>query len=116
MLTIAVNESNDIYVDARGNLAMASDLEALRQKIKQRLKLFLSEWFLDTTRGVPYFQNILGEDINQSLAAQILTTEILKEPDVITVENVSFGLNDFTRNFTYAANVQTTFGALEVTN
>lgn len=116
MFTLAVNDFNDIYVDVQGNLATASNLEALKQKIKQRLKLFYSEWFLDTTRGVPYFQNILGEDINQSLAAQIITTEIQKEQDVITVENVNFGLNDATRKFTYAANVTSVYGEIQVAN
>lgn len=116
MFTLAVNDSNDIYVYAQGNIATARNLEALKQKIKQRLKLFYSEWFLDTTRGVPYFQNILGEDINQSLAAQIITTEIQKEPDVTGVENVNFGLNDSTRKFTYLANVQSVYGEIQVVN
>lgn len=116
MFTLAVNDSNDIYIDEKGNIATANNLEALKQKIKQRLKLFYSEWFLDTTRGVPYFQNILGEDINQSLAAQIITTEIQKEPDVTSVENVNFGLNDLTRKFTYSANVQSVYGEIQVVN
>lgn len=114
MFTLAVDENNDLYLDARGNIASVSNLEALRQKIRQRLKLFLSEWFLDTTRGVPYFQNILGEDINQSLAAQILTTEILKEPAVTQVKNVNFGLNDNTRQFKYSAQVDSLYGQSEV--
>lgn len=114
MLTLAMDENGDIYVDKNGNFATVSELEALRQKILQRLRLFLGEWFLDTTRGVPYFQNILGENVNPSIATQILTNEIAKEDEITAVKNVQYTFDRITRNFTYSATVSSVWGSTQV--
>lgn len=42
-----------------GKLVIISDLQALKQYIKQRLLLWKGEYFLDITRGVDY-TNIMG--------------------------------------------------------
>lgn len=106
MILFAVDENNDVYLDPKTNgIARASGAEALRQKVVHRLKLFKGEWFLDISRGVPYFQNILGENISLSLATQILTNEIKKEPEVVDVQNISFNFDSTRRTYGYTATI-----------
>lgn len=106
MIIFAVDENNDTYLDPKTNgIARVSDAEALRQKIIHRLKLFKGEWFLDSSEGVPYFQNILGQNISLSLATQILTNEIKKEAEVVDVQNISFNFDSTARTYGYTATI-----------
>lgn len=41
--------SNDLYLAADGNLAVATDALAVGQHGRQRLQTHAGEWFLDTT-------------------------------------------------------------------
>jgi len=115
MDTFDGNIDNDLYIDEAGNLVVISDEFALADKLKQRLKLFYAEWFLATDRGVPYFENIFGANKNNDIVASIFTQEILKEPDVISVNSVSYELQSADRIFTYSASLSTIYGEQEFT-
>jgi hypothetical protein len=53
-------ETWDLTVDAFGNIAMASPPYALAQDVASAVKLFQGELWFDTTKGIPYFRDILG--------------------------------------------------------
>jgi hypothetical protein len=113
MTTFDGNENNDLYIDSSGNLVLIYDIEALADKLTQRLKLFYAEWFLATDRGVPYFDNIFGANKNKDIVASIFTNEILKESDVTSVVDVNYGLNSNTRKFSYSATINSIYGSTE---
>lgn len=113
MTTFGGNENNDLYIDSSGNLVLIYDIEALADKITQRLKLFYAEWFLATNRGVPYFENVFGANKNKDIVASIFTNEILKESDVTSVVDVSYDLNSNTRKFSYGATINSIYGSTE---
>jgi len=50
----------DLVVDASGNIAMASDPYSKAQDAASAVRLFEGELYYDTTKGVPYFEQILG--------------------------------------------------------
>lgn len=50
----------DLCKDASGNIAMASDPYALAQDVASAVRTFLGECWYDTTKGVPYWSDILG--------------------------------------------------------
>lgn len=106
--------TSDLELDAFGLLAVANDLEGLRQKVTSRLRLFREEWFLDTSRGVPYLQDILKKGAEEGKIAGIIDSEILKEPGVTGLRNVSTSSNRGERTFTYSAQVTSVFGEFEV--
>lgn len=54
-------EAWDLMVDADGNIAVASEPYALAQDAASYIKLFQGELWYDTTRGIPYFSQILGK-------------------------------------------------------
>lgn len=51
----------DLVLDASGNIAMASNPYALAQDVASAVKLFKGECWYDTTKGIPYWQQILGQ-------------------------------------------------------
>lgn len=73
----------DLVLDANGNIAMASEPYAIAQDVASAVKLFAAELWYDTSQGIPYFQNILGQRPQQQyIKAQI-------EKAALTVPGVS---------------------------
>ena len=114
MRTLAFNNVEGLLVGTNNSLIMLVDLNALVDKVKERLNFFLGEWFLNSNVGVPYFQQIFEKPLNSSLIVSTLNAEILKEPDVITVTNSVVEYDEFTRNFGYRADVETIYGSATV--
>lgn len=71
-------QSHDLFVDASGNLAVATDADAVGQLCKQRLKTYLGEWFLDQTVGVPWFQQVFVRPFNEAVADSIVKRTLLR--------------------------------------
>lgn len=54
-------ENWDLTLDASGNIALASEPYAQLQDVASECRVFAGECWYDTTRGVPYFESVLGE-------------------------------------------------------
>lgn len=50
----------DLVLDAGGNIAVATAPYSRAQDVACAIRLFLAECWYDTTRGIPYFSEILG--------------------------------------------------------
>lgn len=50
----------DLVVDASGNLAVASDPYSVAQDVASAIRTFIGECWYNTTRGIPYFEQVLG--------------------------------------------------------
>lgn len=108
MSTFGVNESNDLFVNAQGNLAFYADgLQATLEDCAHAVKTVLGELVLDTTVGVPYFEAVFDQ-YNPSQFRQGIITAIL------AVSNVTDVLECTVRKIgnvvSYTATIQTTFG------
>lgn len=101
-------------LDSSGNIKIIEDVESLSENIDQRLQLFKGKYFMDTTAGIPYFEDIIKKPVDPGLAASILNAEILKEPEVTSIGQVSADLDRNTRSFKYDATINSVFGSLEV--
>lgn len=61
MKTILLNsETWDLTLDTSGNIAVAQTPYALAQDAASAIKLFQGELYYDTTKGIPYWSEILG--------------------------------------------------------
>lgn len=87
---------------------------AVVQAVITRLKLWVDEWFLDTSEGTPYVQAALGKYTSQTIAPaireRILTTEGVTE---ITAFEVIF--NPDTRVAKVEATIETIYGPAVLT-
>lgn len=51
----------DLCLDANGNIALATEPYSIAQDVASAVKLFSGELWYDTTKGIPYFESILGQ-------------------------------------------------------
>ena len=62
MNTLLLDIDNwDLCVDASGNIAVASDPYSQAQDVASACKTFKGECYYDTTLGIPYWEEILGQ-------------------------------------------------------
>lgn len=102
---------NDLVL-VNGDLVLVQDKEGILQNILQRLRTYFSEWFLDITIGVPYFQQILVKNPDQGNIDAIFINTILGTIGVDTLTDYSFNLNSAERVLNVTFQAQTTSGTV----
>lgn len=80
------NSTGDLVLDVNGNVAVASEPYSLAQDAASAIKTFLGECYLDTTLGVPWFQQIFGKAPTLSFMKQQLVTAALTVPDIASAQ------------------------------
>lgn len=73
----------DLVIDAKADIAVASNPYALAQDAASAIKLFLGEQYYNTTIGVPYWQDILGLAPPLSLVKAKFVQAALTVPEVV---------------------------------
>jgi hypothetical protein len=61
MDTLYLSPAWDLALDSNGNIAKASVPYALAQDAASAIRTFSGEVFYDTTQGIPYFTQVLGQ-------------------------------------------------------
>lgn len=77
------------------------------QKLKIKLLTFQSEWFLDTTIGIPYFQTIFTRGVSKATIDTIYQEAILSEPDVVEIVEFNSMIDTETRSYKLSFIVKT---------
>jgi hypothetical protein len=80
------NTGWDLLVDAAGNIAVASEPYALAQDVASALKLFLGELWYDNSKGIPYFEDILGHTPPVTYFQELMVRAALTVPGVTSAE------------------------------
>lgn len=81
-LLLALNDW-DLVADSKGNIAVASDPYAMAQDVASACKLFLGELWYDSSKGVPYFEDVLGHAPSQGLMQALIEQAALTVPGVV---------------------------------
>lgn len=79
---------NDLKVIS-GDLSLAQGITAIQQDLQQTLQFWLGEWFLDTTVGIPYRQQILVKNPNLDLVQADLVNAALNVPGITQITDFS---------------------------
>ena len=92
---------------------VATDIEALRQRLEQAVQFVLGTWFLDTNAGLDR-DLIQGHDTTTEIASTVITEAIIDEggDEVLTVDVELASLDVATRVFRYRALVDTIYGRM----
>jgi len=99
MLSIGMNQKRthpeqvpdvyDIEFDADGNLVMVSDGEAVAQLLRQRLEMYLGEWFLDRSRGTDWMGSVYKLPYNQAVAEAEIVRVVNETPGVAKILSIN---------------------------
>lgn len=91
-------DTNDLFLRPDGSLAVVTDAEAIGQHVRQRLKTFEKEWFLDTEAGVVWLDEIFGYAYDPALAESIVKAEILDTDGIKEILTFNVAFNRTQRN------------------
>jgi hypothetical protein len=85
--TLLLDRSSwDLVLDASGDIAVATEPYSLAQDAASALRTFLGECYYDTTLGVPYLTQILGQRPSLSRIKQLLVAAAQTVPGVASAE------------------------------
>jgi hypothetical protein len=87
--------------------------EAVGQSVLTRLRLWRGEWYLDTSDGTPYLQEILGRG-KEASAVQALYKRVRETEGVANILNFQDSYDPETRKMTFEIEIETDYGAITV--
>lgn len=97
MNTILLDLDNwDLCVDAAGNIAMASNPYSQAQDVSSACRTFEGECYYDTTEGIPYWEDVLGQLPPLSVFKEYLQNTALTIDGVVQAEVVIKSFSDRT--------------------
>lgn len=102
--------THDVLLNPRGDLQLLDGAERIRQQIEVTLLAFLGEWFLDTSFGVPYLEQITVKNPRMSQVQIILRSKVAAVPGVTRVRDVRLSANRALRTLTATITAETTEG------
>lgn len=73
----------DLCLDANGNIALASDPYSIAQDVASAVRTFQGECWYDTTQGIPYFDQVLGQRPPLQLVQSLIEKAALTVPEVV---------------------------------
>ncbi len=83
--------------------------EAVAQAVLTRLRLWVGEWFADTSDGTGWNQSILGKQSN-NLYELTLRQRVLETSGVLSIEDFQSSLDSQTRTLSVAMTINTIYG------
>lgn len=76
----------DLALDASGNIAVASRPYSIAQDVASACRLFFGELYYDTTKGIRYFSEVLGQYQPVQVLKARLVAAALGVPGVLTAK------------------------------
>lgn len=113
-IDLRLDDDDDLFVGPRG-FEIVTGAEGVGQLCKIALRLFLAEWFLDQSKGMPWFQEILAHKFSRDVASARAAEVLIAVPGVDAVLSVSASFDNQARKAHIDATVSTSFGIVDVT-
>ena len=106
--TFSVTVNDDGIADLDGQIV--DDLQSLRDRVQQAIRLVFGEWFLDTRRGIRR-ELLQGHQTTLDIAAATITGAIREEggSEITAISTPVVQLDHQTRRMTYKAEISTIY-------
>ena len=93
-----------------GRLETVENAEAVGQHAAQRLKSYHGEWFLDTSSGMMWLEQILGHSYDPVLAEALIKAHLLDSDGVESIESFSVSFDRVSRGLSaYSISILTEY-------
>jgi len=112
-MDLKLDDTNDLVVE-NNELVLIDGVDLIRQLLIQRLQTFLGEWFLDTSLGIPYYQDILKKTAVVSTISNILKDEILDTTGVLELQTFELDFTESSRELSLEFSVRTQEGTITI--
>lgn len=89
MSSFQLDRDGDLLL-TNNSLTLTTGLEAIRQHLQCKFRLFMGEWFLDLDAGVPWFQEVFKKNTSFVVLQEIFKDTILSTPGVIELKTFNF--------------------------
>ncbi len=99
----------DLVLDAAGNIALADEPYRIAQDVACAIRVFAGECWYDTSKGIPYKSQILGQWPPISLVKAQIVKAALTVPGVVSARCIVLSLDK--RTFTGQCQFIDTTGA-----
>lgn len=86
----------DLVLDASGNIALASNPYSIAQDVASAIRLFRGELWYDKSKGIPYFQEILGKWPPLEIIREYVVRAAKTVPGVVSAQCIIASLKDRT--------------------
>ena len=104
-------KTNDFYLDADGNLAVDSDLDAVLSVCKNVVQTRRFELQYDVNKGIPYFETIFKDSSTLGLWASFVVQYIMGVNGVRSVYSFDLSFNGGESKLGYEAGITTAYGS-----
>ena len=104
--------SKDLAIESN-KFVWLDGIESIRQHLQVRLRAAQGEWFLDTSIGVPYFQDILKKNPDFVTVTEAFRTTILDTPGVIQLLEFDYDYDNTIRKYSLTFRALTDEGILD---
>lgn len=112
MADIKLDINGDLDLST-GDLVIITGIEATAQRLRRKLKFFLSEWFLDTRLGIPYFESILVKNPQTNVILSIYRKAITTDEAVVSLSDLVLEYDGGNRSLSVTFHAETIDGPLE---
>lgn len=103
----------DLALTATKNLRLTSDeFEYFTQKIEAVLSVFQGEWFLDRSKGIPYYQSILKKIADLDDISNIFYIALSDIPGVVEILKFEFDYDNNIREYSLEFEVRVDSGEI----
>jgi hypothetical protein len=107
-------DANNDYSFGNGLLDFYIDVpNAPGQAVETGLMLWLGEWYLDTSQGMPWIQGVLGKN-SQAMADATIQNQVANTQGIVDISSYASQFNSQQRTFNAQISVDTIYGPTAV--
>ena len=114
MIDFKLGDNGDILIQDGKFVLLKTIQEAVKQRLQVVFKTYQGEWFLNTTYGMPYRQQIIGKGLSQAETDALFIAKANADPDVQRIVYFKSNYDPVIREYDVSFEVRTSDGLLAV--